>query len=211
MIINDGNYTTITSSFEDAIKKNKVNQVSLFNSNDRLVRYMCTKCFSLTKMYRIYSSFDFNILYGETDTGQDIIDALSESDIPLFETVIAECNNCDNDTWVPIDAPIAEIISNFNKAGLITRFSCSGHVKNDGISVAYILFKDKEFAEKVFSQIPEDDIFWKYWCVNKDNDYIFIIDQVTDFELDKFLQADHIKALEDTAPRLCEIAESLTS
>lgn len=213
IIDNAGTSTSIISSYTDGKTGNTVDELNIFGTNNRLVRYMCRECYTLSKTYRIFSSFDFKILSGQTDTGQDILTDIEDSEVPIFENLIAQCENCNKETmWVPIDAPIAEIISEFNKSGMKTSYSCSGHIKNDSVCVAYIMFSDAEFMEKVFAEIPEDDVFWSYW--HRDNEFdnkeVYMLDQNID-TIDKFLNADHLKALEDIAPRLCEIAESLTS
>lgn len=195
--------------------KGDVCQANIFDTDNRNVRFMCSNCYSLSKMYKLFTSFDFKILHAISDTGQDIEESLVSSEVPIFETVISECDNCkEENLWVPIDAPIAEVISDFNKSGLITKYSCSGHIKKDSLYVAYIMFKDKDFAEKVFSELPDDDIFWNYWHINTEDNFkdVYMIEQITTgFDVDKILMADHVSALHDVAPKLCSIAEGLTS
>lgn len=110
-------------------------------------------------------------------------------------TLTMRCKKCKERFYTSIlgiDPNICEIIVKLNNLGYKTKYSCEGHVYNNGfITRPYIIFTDSEIIEKYGT--PED---WIYKIkTNGDIKIMYRIDEGYDNNGEKKLKA--LNALED--------------
>lgn len=156
-------------------------------STDGIEVFMCKKCFKIHKFVirkEINYNSRFEILnvdnYNEQfELDQDevlanLTDHLSYLSIP--NEIYLRCDNCNNITdHAILDYNMAEIITELNKKGYTTAYSCDGHY--DMRSIPYILFKakkaDKYKYEEMLNLICSNLGYWQWEEMSEDPMFIY--------------------------------------
>lgn len=156
-------------------------------STDGTEVFMCKKCFKIHKFmvkkqinyssrFEILNTEDYNEEF-ELDHDEvlfNLMDHLSYLSIP--NEIYLRCDDCNEVTdHAILDYNMAEIITELNKKGYTTAYSCEGHY--DIRSIPYILFKakksEKDKYEEMLNLIVRNSGWWQWDIMSEDPKFTY--------------------------------------
>lgn len=110
---------------------------AIFTRRDGREYLMCPNCYKLS-LVEIHEEFKFDRLDNNDKTGVESYFFIEPRRISKY------CNKCYGiHTHIELDTGIARAVSDLNKKGYYTYSSCEGHVFNDKVVPAFIMFQNR--------------------------------------------------------------------
>lgn len=119
------------------------------------IKFMCPNCYEIVDIKKVNSVIDFNYELPDFMTdfqfGKDVEKISYNVDLPLLN-IHCTCKHCNNEVvLVELDQGISDIVSNLNKKGYNTIFSCEGHIiDEENYDIAYVIFEVSDIADDIF-------------------------------------------------------------
>lgn len=111
-----------------------------YKNENKTVSLMCLNCYNVDKAIQYSMQFNLKIKKSENIDNQQLDDFICAFGCFPWE-IKTQCKCCGKETQhAIIDNNIANIISEFNKRGYITKYCCEGHADCNWISDMYISF-----------------------------------------------------------------------
>ena len=120
------------------------------------VKFMCPECYEIVDVRKVNNVIDFEYydlpdFMTDFHLGEDVENVSYNVDLPLIN-IHCTCKHCNNKvSLIELDEGIVDMISNLNKKGYDTIFSCEGHIINEeNYDLAYVIFEVPDIADDIF-------------------------------------------------------------